>query len=47
MRIIFQDVAWQDYLHWQQNDKAILKKLNTIIKRLKELRMKDKESLNN
>ncbi len=24
--------AWEDYLYWQQNDKAVLKKLNALIK---------------
>jgi toxin YoeB len=24
--------AWEDYLHWQQNDKSVLKKINALIK---------------
>lgn len=24
--------AWEDYLHWQQNDKSTLKKINALIK---------------
>lgn len=34
MRIVFQSVAWEDYLYWQQADKSILKKINTSIKEI-------------
>jgi toxin YoeB len=34
MKIIFQSGAWEDYLYWQQTDKSILKKINTIIKEI-------------
>nr|WP_199083294.1 Txe/YoeB family addiction module toxin [Pedobacter sp. ASV19] len=34
MKIIFLDVAWEDYLYWQQTDKAILKKINSLIKEI-------------
>lgn len=34
MRIVFQSVAWEDYLYWQQTDKSILKKINTLIKEI-------------
>lgn len=34
MKIIFQRGAWEDYLYWQQTDKSILKKINTIIKEI-------------
>ncbi|RYE53581.1 MAG: Txe/YoeB family addiction module toxin [Sphingobacteriales bacterium] len=34
MRIVFQHVAWEDYVYWQQTDKAILKKINAIIKEI-------------
>ena len=30
----FSDDAWEDYLHWQQNDKKILKKINRLIKEI-------------
>ncbi|MBL4871134.1 MAG: Txe/YoeB family addiction module toxin [Robiginitomaculum sp.] len=30
--IVFRPTAWEQYTHWQQNDKAILKKLNKLIK---------------
>ena len=32
MRKIWFDEAWEDYLWWQQQDKKILKKINTLIK---------------
>lgn len=35
MRLIFSDMAWEDYLYWQQNDKQILKKINQLIKDIK------------
>jgi toxin YoeB len=30
--ISFHPQAWDDYLHWQQTDKAILKKINNLIR---------------
>lgn len=32
MKIIFLDQAWEDYLYWQNTDKAMLKKINSLIK---------------
>ena len=32
MRIIFSQIAWEDYTSWQGEDKKILKKINTLIK---------------
>ncbi len=32
MKKIFSDRAWEDYLHWQKNDKRMLKKVNDLIK---------------
>lgn len=29
------DLAWEEYLYWQQNDKSMLKKINTLIKDIK------------
>ena len=31
MKLIFSEQAWSDYLHWQQNNKKILKRINTLI----------------
>jgi toxin YoeB len=35
MNITFTDDSWQEYLFWQQTDKKILKKINTLIKNIK------------
>lgn len=35
MNIVFTDDGWEDYLYWQQNDKAILKKINNLIKEIR------------
>ena len=32
MTISFHPQAWDDHLHWQQTDKAILKKVNSLIR---------------
>ena len=32
MRIVFMSDAWEDYLYWQQNHSATLKKINGLIK---------------
>ncbi|MES2809784.1 MAG: Txe/YoeB family addiction module toxin [Bacteroidota bacterium] len=34
MRIVFLDQGWEDYLHWQSTDKALLKKVNSLIKEI-------------
>lgn len=31
-KVSFVDEAWEDYLYWQANDKAILKRVNVLIK---------------
>jgi len=30
--ITFEDAAWDDYLYWQQNDKAMLRRINALIR---------------
>jgi len=35
VRLIWADEAWEDYIYWQQNDKKVLKKINTLIKDIK------------
>lgn len=35
MKVIFVDLAWEDYIHWQQIDKTILEKINSLIKEVK------------
>jgi toxin YoeB len=32
MRITFSQIAWEDYISWQNEDKRILKKINSLIK---------------
>ena len=32
MTLTFSSKAWDNYLHWQKTDKAILKRINTLIK---------------
>jgi toxin YoeB len=28
----FTDIAWEDYLYWQQQDRKILKRINMLLK---------------
>lgn len=35
MKLIFSEQAWSDYLHWQQNDKKILKRINMLIESIR------------
>jgi toxin YoeB len=32
MRLVFLDKAWEQYVHWQDTDRAISRKLNGLIK---------------
>ena len=32
MKILFADKAWDDYLHWQANDRQVLKRINELIR---------------
>ena len=32
MKITFSSKAWNDYLYWQKTDKAVLKRINQLIK---------------
>lgn len=32
MNLVFSEQAWEDYLHWQATDKAILRRINALIK---------------
>lgn len=34
MKRTFSSKAWDDYLYWQQTDKTILKRMNTLIKEI-------------
>ena len=35
MKLIFSVQAWEDYLHWQENDQKVLRRINTLIKEIK------------
>ena len=32
MRIVWSEVAWDEYIYWQTQDKRTLKKINELIK---------------
>ena len=32
MRLVFADQAWEDYLHWQQEDPQKMEKIHVLIK---------------
>jgi toxin YoeB len=34
MPIKFADEAWEDYLHWEQTDKCMLKRITTLRKHM-------------
>lgn len=31
MRLVFTPNSWEDYLHWRKTDRAVLKRVNTLI----------------
>ena len=34
MKLTFSSEAWDDYLHWQKTDKAMLKRINALVKEI-------------
>ena len=34
MKLVFSDHAWEDYLHWQETDKKVLRRINALIKEI-------------
>ena len=34
MKIVFSEHAWDDYLYWQNADKKIVKRINTLIREI-------------
>ncbi|QQR39548.1 Txe/YoeB family addiction module toxin [Devosia rhizoryzae] len=32
MKLLFTETGWDDYQHWQANDRDILEKVNTLLK---------------
>ena len=35
MKLIFSEQAWEEYLHWQSNDKKMIKRIHHLIKDIK------------
>jgi toxin YoeB len=34
VRLVFSEHAWEDYLYWQETDRAMLKRINTLIREI-------------
>jgi len=34
VKLIFSEHAWEDYLHWQQTDRKMLARINTLIREI-------------
>jgi toxin YoeB len=34
MKVTFSSQAWEDYLHWQQTDRKLLRRINALIKEI-------------
>lgn len=34
MKLIFAEQAWEDYIYWQQTDKQLMKRINSLIKEI-------------
>lgn len=32
MKLVFSEQAWEDYCHWQDSDRKLLKRLNALIR---------------
>ena len=32
MRVVFAKAAWEDYLHWQQQDRRMVERINKLIR---------------
>ena len=37
MKLIFSEHAWEDYLYWQNTDKKVLKRINTLIRAIERM----------
>jgi len=31
VRLVWDEAAWQDYVHWQTADRTVLKRINTLV----------------
>jgi toxin YoeB len=34
MNVLFSEIAWEDYVYWQNTDKKIIKKINSLLKEI-------------
>lgn len=34
MRLVFSEHAWEDYLYWQKTDRAVLKRINRLVREI-------------
>ena len=34
MKLVFSEKAWEDYLHWQNTDRIMLRRINALIREL-------------
>jgi toxin YoeB len=34
LKLIFSEQAWEDYLYWQQHDRKLLERINTLIREI-------------
>ncbi len=46
MNLIWNNEAWEEYVQWQKQDKKMVKKINEIIKDIKQTSLKLRENLN-
>ena len=35
MKLVFADEAWEDYLHWQKQDRKMVERINKLIQEVK------------
>jgi toxin YoeB len=35
MKLVFADEAWEDYLHWQKQDRKMVERINRLIQEVK------------
>ena len=42
---VWSDLAWEDYVYWQSQDKKILKRINLLLKDI-DISMRELESQN-
>ncbi len=34
-KLVFSDEAWEDYLHWQETDRSMVRRINQLIKEVR------------